>query len=89
MEYKREKTIDYKFSELCDEVDKWKEEAEYWKSKYEEGLEKNIEQTNENLEMAQKGVANALSFALSCKNDENGNLVILSEDRKKLAKGFE
>jgi len=27
------KTIDYKFAELCDEIDYWQEKAEYWEQR--------------------------------------------------------
>ena len=70
------KTADIKFLELCDEIDYWKErakqaeeDAKYWQEEYSKHL-------NEGLVSAKKGVANALMFALSVRDDENGNLVI-------------
>jgi hypothetical protein len=85
---KQERTIDIKFSDLCDEIDYWKartmkaeEDADYWKNEYTENL-------NKNLASAQKGVANALMFALSVRDDENGNLVIDKENRKTLAENY-
>ena len=79
------KTIERKFHEMCDEIDHWKAEAEYWRNEYDNILTENAKRTNEDLEDAKKGVANALMFALSVKDDENGNLVIDKKDRKKLA----
>lgn len=83
------KTIDIKFSELCDEIDFWKErseqaeqDAEYWKNQYQTLL-------NESLINAKKGVANALMFALHATDDENGNLVIDKESRKKIAETYQ
>lgn len=40
------------------------------------------EHINKSLASAQKGVANTLMFALSVKDDENGNLIIDKESRK-------
>jgi len=82
------KTIDYKFSELCEEIDRWKNEAQYWKEKYEEEISESIERTNESIEMSKKGIANALMFALSVTDDENGNMVINKQDRKTLAENW-
>ena len=81
-------TIDLKFSDLCDEIDYWKIEAKYWKDEYDNLLKEDIKKSNESLEHAQKGVANALMFALSATDDEKGNLVISKKDRKKLAESF-
>lgn len=80
------RTADVKFLQLCNEIDQWKEEANYWKEKYEELQKEYSEHINQNLVSAQKGVANALMFALSVKDDENGNLFIDKESRKDLAK---
>ena len=79
------RTADVKFLQLCNEIDQWKEEANYWKEKYEELQKEYSEHINQNLVSAQKGVANALMFALSVKDDENGNLIIDKESRKELA----
>lgn len=82
------KTADIKFLDLCEEIDYWKERAEaaeadakYWKDEYSKHL-------SESLASAQKGVANALMFALSVRDDENGNLIIDKENRKELAKNL-
>ena len=88
MKYKKTRTVDYKFAELCDEVDRWKDEAEYWQNKYDEEVQRSIQQSNESMEAAKKGVANALMFALHVQDDENGNLVIPSDSRKKLAENY-
>ena len=79
------RTADVKFLQLCNEIDQWKEEANYWKEKYEELQKEYSEHINQNLVSAQKGVANALMFALPVKDDENGNLIIDKESRKELA----
>ena len=81
-------TADLKFSDLCREIDYWKniakealKDAEYWKGEY-------MKHLNNSLASAQKGVADALMFALSVTDDENGNLVIPKESRKNLAKRY-
>jgi hypothetical protein len=79
------KTVDYKFHELCDEIDYWKSEAEYWKIQYEEMKKENIKRSNESLESAKKGVANALMFALSVEDQPDGSLKINKENRKNIA----
>lgn len=83
------KTVDIKFHELCEEIDYWKEraekaeeDAEYWKNQY------NI-QSGERLVEAQKGVANALMFALHVHDDEDGNLVMDKESRKKISERYQ
>lgn len=83
------KTVDIKFGELCDEIDYWKEiakqaeeNAEYWKNEYHQHM-------NQSLINAKKGVANALMFALHATDDENGNLVINKESRKKIAETYQ
>ncbi len=75
-------------SSLCDQIDDLEAEVEYWKSKYEEEVRESIQTSNERLEQARKGVANALMFALSVRDDENGNLVIPKEERKALAENW-
>lgn len=79
------KTVDVKFLQLCNEIDQWKDEANYWKDKYEELNKEYSQHLNQSLASAQKGVANALMFALHVKDDENGNLVIDKKSRKDLA----
>jgi hypothetical protein len=82
------KTVDYKFHELCEEIDYWKDQAKYYKDKYEEEIQRSVEETNRQLEESKQGVANALMFALSVKDNEDGSLSISSEDRKQLADNF-
>lgn len=82
------KTIEKNLYRLCNTIDELEAEVEYWKSKYEEEVATNNSMLNDNLEYAKRGVANALMFALSVKDDENGNLVIDKESRKELAKSW-
>jgi hypothetical protein len=79
------KTVDVKFLQLCNEIDRWKDEANYWKERYEELNKEYSQHLNQNLDSVQKGVANALMFALSVKDDENGNLIISKKSRKDLS----
>jgi hypothetical protein len=76
------------FYSLCQEIDDLNESVEYWKSLYEAERKINNDRLNENLESAKQGVANALRFALSVSDDENGNLVISKDDRKQLAENW-
>lgn len=73
---------------LCFEIDTLKEEVQYWKEKYEQERTDNNNLINEQLSTAQRGVANALMFALSVSDTENGDLVIKKEDRKVLAENY-
>jgi len=82
------RTADMKFIELCDEIDYWKDQAEYYKTKYEEEIQRSVEDANRQLEESKRGVANALMFALSVKDNEDGSLSISSEDRKQLAENY-
>ena len=82
------RTADMKFIELCDEIDYWKAQAEYWKKEYEDMRDENIKRTNESLKSAQQGVANALMFAMSVKDNADGSLSISKEDRKHLADNY-
>jgi len=76
------------FYSLCQEIDDLNESVEYWKGLYEAERKTNNDMLNENLESAKKGVTNALRFALSVSDDENGNLVISKDDRKQLAENW-
>lgn len=81
-------TFDRTVYSLCLEIDDLKEQVEFWKSKYETEIqERNIE-WKERSEEAMRGVGNALLFALSVQDDENGNLVISKESRKELAQNW-
>ena len=82
------KTVDYKFHELCQEIDYWKDQADYYKAKYEEEIQRSVKETNRQLEESKRNVANALMFALTVKDNEDGSLSISPEDRKRLAKNF-
>jgi hypothetical protein len=82
------KTAEIKILDLCNEIDYWKDrcseaekDAKYWKDEYAKHL-------NESIAASQRGVANALLFALYASDDENGNLVINSSDRKILAERY-
>lgn len=80
-----EQRIDLLTSALCEEIDYWKEQATLWKNEYIKERDLNIQVTNERLSDAQKGVANALMFCLSVKDNPDGSLSINKEDRKLLA----
>ncbi len=82
------KTIERNIYQLCNQIDDLKEEVLYWQTKYEEEKTMNNQMLTENLASAQKGVVNALMFALSVKDDENGNLVINKKSRKELANSW-
>jgi len=73
---------------LCEEIDDLKEEVKYWKQRYENEVQERNAEWKERNEQAMQGVANALHFALSVKDDENGNLVISKENREHLAKNY-
>ena len=82
------KTIDIKFSELCDEIDYWKEQAQHYKKMYEQELQDNIEQTNKSFKQTQKSIGQALMFAMSIKDNEDGSLSISKEDREVLVEMY-
>jgi len=82
------KTIDLKFTELCDEIDYWKDQAlkykqdaEYWQGEYSSHLHESFKST-------QRGIGQALMLALSVKDNPDGSLSINKEDRKKIANQF-
>lgn len=83
------KAIERNVHQLCQTIDRLEYEVEYWKTKYEEQKDSYNIIMNQSLDNAKKGVANALMFALSVKDDSEGNLVINKEDRKTLAKVYE
>lgn len=85
MKNKGLKRIDRTISSLCEEIDYLNDEVEYWKTKYEDEIKQQAIESKQRLEEANKGVANALMFALSVRDDENGNLVIPADERKELA----
>ena len=74
--------------ELCEEIDLLKEERNYWKQLYQtERDERNIE-LNERMDDAKRGVAQALMFALSVKDNQDGSISISKENRNQLAETF-
>lgn len=81
------KAIERTVYELCQEIDALKEEVKYWKELFEAERKENTDNLNERLAESKKGVAQALMFCLSVK-DENGNLVLPKENRKELAEHF-
>ena len=83
------RTIEINTYQLCSQIDNLKEEVAYWQTKYEEEKAMNNKMLTENLASAKKGVANALMFALSVKEDDaDGNLVIDKKSRKELANSW-
>lgn len=81
----RYNTFDKTVSRLCARIDNLEDEVEYWKTKYEDEIRQQSIESKQRMEEAQRSVANALMFALSVRDDENGNLVIGKEERKELA----
>lgn len=74
--------------DLCNQIDYWKDKAMTYKKLYEDEIKQRSIESNERLEDAKRGVGQALMFALSVKDDQDGNLIINKEDRKLLAKGY-
>jgi len=85
---KKMKKIEETFYSLCEEIDDLKEAVEYYKNLYANEKASNDKILNENLDSAKKGIANALRFALSIADDENGDLVISKEKRKDLSENW-
>ena len=85
LKIKTRRTIEINTYQLSSQIDDLKEKVAYWQNKYEEEKAMNNKMLNENLASAKKGVANALMFALSVKDDADGNLIIDKESRKELA----
>ena len=84
----RIRSFDRTVHQLCNKIDILEEEVEYWKDKYEELLKEMNENSKQRLIESQKGVASALLFALSVRDDDNGNLFISSDDRRELANNW-
>lgn len=80
--------IEILISDLCDEIDEWKERSQYWEKMYKEERDTNIKVMNERFEESKQGVANALMLCLSVKDNPDGSLSISKEDRKELAKNY-
>jgi hypothetical protein len=77
--------FDRTIQSLCNQIDDLQDEVQYWRTKYEDEIRQQAIESNQRLEETQRGVANALMFALSVRDDEHGNLVIPKEERKSLA----
>ena len=82
------KTSEKTIIDLCDRIDFLEQEVEYWKNKYKNEIKERAEEANISLQSAQKDMANALLFALSVRDDENGNLVLPADERSELAKNW-
>lgn len=78
-------SFDRTIKSLCTQIDNLEEEVEYWKDKYESEIRQQAIESKQRMEEAQRGVANVLMFALSVRDDENGNLIISKQDRKELS----
>lgn len=76
--------IDTLVSDLCEEIDTWKQEAKYWKEKYKESHADHMKLLNENLEYNQIMIGSILSIAFNSSEDENGNLVIDRSGRENI-----
>lgn len=74
--------------DLCDEVDYWKDQALHYKKQYEDECLATSLRLHADLENAKKGVANALMFALSVRDNEDGSLSISKEDRINLSESL-
>ena len=85
---KKESAFENTVVDLCDQIDYWKDKAMTYKKLYEDEIKERSLEANKRLQDAQEGVANALLFALSVKDDKDGNLIINKEDRKLLSKRY-
>jgi hypothetical protein len=79
------KTVDIKFSQLCEEIDYWKSEAQYWKEMHDKINREHNEFISERLTESKVGIGNALMLLLATNDLPNGDIVIKKEDRKMLA----
>jgi len=70
------KTIDYKFAELCEEIDMWKAEAYYWKEQYCKATKSHSEMVSEDI----KNNYNFIGTVFSALLDEDSvlNKVLIS-----------
>lgn len=62
-------------SELCEEVDRWKEEAKYWKEKYEEERLSSTKFMNKTMEDQKKQIGQLLSLSLRAVDTPDGVLI--------------
>jgi len=79
------RTADLTFMDLCRQVDYWKEQAEYFEQKYKDEVRENNKQMNERLEESRMQLGNALMFAFSVEDKEDGSLSISADKRKILS----
>jgi hypothetical protein len=86
MKYSR---ADFLFSQLCDEVDYWKQEAEYWKQKYEKERTEFSKHVDDQIKDANKQIGTLLSFALNITDNADGSLSMSAEKRAELANDLE
>ncbi len=82
------RTIEKTIFDLCDEIDSLKDDVLYWKEMYENERNESNRLLNERMEDTKTGIANALMFALSVKDNPDGSLSINKEDRKMLASRY-
>jgi len=92
MEYRndfpRPSAFDSTVKELCRKIDRLRAEVEFWQEKTEELQEELSESQRQHMSSVMDGVGNAIMFALSVKDDADGNLVISKENRKDLANHY-
>jgi hypothetical protein len=69
------RTIDLKFQEICDEVDRWKAEAEYWKKQYKKLQLEYHENINESIRYNYNVVGIALEAMLDPESTLNKNII--------------
>lgn len=69
------RTIDTKFSELCDEIDSWKQEAMYWKQKYADLQKEMDNHVNESLKSQQETIGQIFSLVFRSEQTEDGILI--------------
>lgn len=81
-------TYEITVKSLCEQVDRWKEEAEYWQAEYQKERDLNQQRASELLAATKKSVGQALMFALAVKDTPDGSLVIDPKDRKRLSGSF-
>lgn len=73
------RTIDLKFSEICDEVDHWKAEAEYWKEQYKKLQVEYHENVNESIQNNYDVIGTVLGSMLD--KDSNPSKLLFDKDR--------
>jgi hypothetical protein len=81
-------TINRVISELCYEIDDLKQQIQFWRERYEQEVQERNQETNQRIEQTNKDIGNLLCFALSVRDNENGDLVIPATERKQLAENY-